>query len=112
MSDQPCLPFGQSIAERFEQFAADNPNVYDVLVRLAREWVRRTGGRKIGIGALFERARWELAIATNDPDYRLNNNFRAYFARLIMLQEPDLAGLFELRHSDADTWVLDRQFAS
>ncbi|MEU5721585.1 hypothetical protein ABZ783_07160 [Micromonospora sp. NPDC047738] len=91
-------------AEKFEQFHADNPAVYATLCRLAREWVDRTGRRKIGIGALTERCRWEIALATNDPEFKINNNHRAFYARLIMRDEPDLADLFELRKSMADEW--------
>lgn len=104
---QPCLPFGQSLADQFEAFHAANPKVYIVLIRLAREWIRTTGRRKIGIGALFERARWEIAIETSDPDFKLNNNYRAFYARLIMHDHPDLAGVFELRTSEADAWAAE-----
>lgn len=106
---QPHLPFGVSIADRFDQFHEQNPEVYRVLVRLAREWIRRTGRRHLGIGALTERARWDIAIATNDPDYKINNNFRAFYARLIELQEPDLRGLFKFRPSEADAWIDERK---
>lgn len=94
-----------TMTARFEQFHADNPSVYDTLTRLAREWIVKTGRRKLGIATLFERARWEIALATNDPDFRLNNNWRAFYARLIIRQEADLDGLFDLRASAADTWI-------
>lgn len=97
--------FDQSTGQRFEEFHGSNLHVYEVLVRLAREWVASTGRDKVGIGALYEVARWQIAIATNDPDFRLNNNFRAYYARLIMTQEPDLADLFDLRRSAADDFI-------
>lgn len=102
---QPHLPFGLTIAERFEAFHRDNPQVYGVLVRLAREWIQQTGRRHLGIGALTERARWDIAIATRTPDYKINNNFRAFYARLIELQEPDLRGVFKFRPSEADEWI-------
>lgn len=105
MSGQLSLSFGDSIAERFEIFHRDNPQVYDTLLRLAREWTRQTGGRKLGISALFERARWDLALATSDPDFKLNNSYRAYYARLLMHENPDLRGLFDLRVSAADDWL-------
>lgn len=104
MTDQLCLVFDASTAQRFETFNRENPQVYRTLVRLAREWVQRTGRHKLGISMLFERARWDLAIATNAADYKLNNNYRAWFARLIMAQEPDLAHVFELRASEADAF--------
>lgn len=105
ITGQLTLTFPAPITARFEQFHRDNPTVYLTLVRLAREWVQRTGRHKLGIATLFERARWEIALATSDPDWKLNNTYRAYYARLIMRREPDLAGLFDLRTSEADTWI-------
>ena len=102
---QICLPYGITTAERFESFHDENPIVYVTLVRLAREWVRRTGRHKLGIGALTERARWEIAMSTNAPDYKINNSFRAYYARLIMARCSDLADMFDLRASEADDWI-------
>lgn len=94
-----------TLSQRFERFHADNPNVYATLARLAREWARATHNRKIGMKSLFEVARWQLVIETNDPNYRLNNSFTPYYARLLMLQEPDLRGIFDLRVSEADEWI-------
>lgn len=94
-----------STAERFEAFNQANPVVYEVIVRLAREWIASTGRRQMAIATLVERARWELAFTTSDPDYKINNDFRAYYARLIMIREPDLKDLFELRRSAADGWI-------
>lgn len=107
MTDQPCLPFGQTIADRFEAFHEANPKVYTVLVRLAREWKRSTGRHELGIKTLYERARWEIALATSDPDFKLNNNYTAYYARLLMAENEDLDGMFDLRSSEADTWIND-----
>jgi hypothetical protein len=94
-----------SISTKFDQFHTENPRVYRILVRLAREWVTGTGRNKLGTKALFERARWEIAINTSDPDYKLNNNYTPFYARLIMYREIDLAGLFDLRVSEADDWL-------
>lgn len=90
-----------SVAERFREFHRDNGHVYAVLVGLTREYVRRTGRRRVGIAAVFERARWELSIQTTESP-ALNNSYRAHYARLIMAQEPDLADVFETRTSAAD----------
>lgn len=94
-----------AITDKFVEFHRENPHVYRVLVSLAREWVARSGSHKLAIKTLYERARWEIAMTTSANDFRLNNNFTAFYARLIMQQEPDLAGLFDLRTSEADDWV-------
>jgi hypothetical protein len=89
----------ETIDVRFAQFHAQNPEVYETLVELARE-ARRAGKTKIGIKALWERARWSLWLnVTRDGDEpKLNNSLTSRYARLIMSQEPDLAGMFEVRH--------------
>lgn len=105
---QAAMTFGDTTAEQFEQFHAENPRVYRVLVQIAREWRKRTGRTRLGIGALYERARWEIAITTSDPSFKLNNDYRAFYARLIMARETDLAGMFNLRTSEADKWIAGR----
>lgn len=89
---------GQTIAEAFAEFHRANPWVYDTLVDLARDLVRR-GRKRIGIGMLFEVLRWHYQRTTNDPasDFRLNNNYRSRYARIIAHQEPDLRRAFETR---------------
>lgn len=105
---QVAMSFGDTLPERFEAFHAENPRVYTTLVRLAREWKQHTGRHKLGIATLYERARWDIALATKDPSYKLNNDYRAFYARLIMQHEPDLAGMFDLRTSEADQWIAGR----
>lgn len=89
------------IQTEFQTFHAEHPEVYTQLVRLARTW-QANGSAKLGIATLFEVLRWNSHL---NPDhtggYKLNNNYRALYARLIMDQEPDLEGLFELRERTA-----------
>ena len=72
--------------------------MYGHLVRLSFEW-RRAGGQKLGIATLFEKLRWEWHTGTikDEDGYKLNNNLKAYYARLIMSDYPELDGLFDLR---------------
>lgn len=87
------------VRARFERFHADNPEVYDMLVRLARHARRRRPGRRIGIRMLWERMRWQFNIETDRPsgDYKLNDHYTSRYARLMMQREHDLADAFELR---------------
>lgn len=88
----------QSLEDKFLQFHADHPEVYVHLERLAREWVS-WGHARLGIATLFEKLRWEWHVSgLSDRDgYKLNNNYRAFYARKLMLENPDLDGLFETR---------------
>jgi hypothetical protein len=93
-----AVPGTGSIEGNFLAFHEANPWVYRALVRLARDLHRR-GRKRIGIGMLFEVLRWQHSLATVDQasDFKLNNNYRSRYARLIMDREADLAGIFETR---------------
>jgi hypothetical protein len=41
-------------------------------------------------------------VEASGDDWRLNNNYRPYYARLLMQQEPQLQGFFALRTAKAD----------
>ena len=84
--------------QRFLAFHRANPHVYAELVQLCRE-ARARGNEKLGIRLVSEVARWNLTIMTNDPtsDFKLNDHYHSRYARLIMEQEKDLVGIFELR---------------
>jgi hypothetical protein len=87
-----------SIEQRFALWYRENPRVYGEVVRLAREWRAIHGpAARVGIATLWEHLRWSTAISTRGDDFKLNNDYRAPMARLVMEREPDLAGVFETR---------------
>lgn len=86
---------GQSLEEQFDAFHGANPHVYAALHSLAVT-LKRRGAKKAGIGQLFEVLRWQYALQTQGSEYRLNNNYRSFYARLLN-EEPELRGMFETR---------------
>lgn len=98
MRSTPTLFDQDTIESKFNEFHEAHPHVYYALTRLAREWVS-AGHGKLGIATLFEKLRWEWHVAgvRDSQGYKLNNNYRALYARLLMTQEPDLNGLFDIR---------------
>lgn len=91
---------GESLLlRRFFAFHRANPHVYRHLERLALR-LRARGAPHYGIKALFEGLRWEIALGqiTDIGDgLKLNNNHTAYYARLLELHHPELAGWFRSR---------------
>ena len=45
----------------------------------------------------WERLRWYTEIETNDPDFKLNNNHKAYYSRMYMDDFPEAKGFFRTR---------------
>jgi hypothetical protein len=82
--------------EKFNKFHKENPQVYKILVHLT-EKAYANGREKIGIKMLFEVFRWEVLVSTNDPEFKINNNYAPYYARLIMQENPRFGEMFETR---------------
>ncbi len=93
---RPANPNGRTIHDAFVAFHASNPQVYQALRRLALA-MRRRGVKQFGIAALFEVLRYEAALRTAGDEFKLNNSYRSFYARLLMEREGELAGFFETR---------------
>jgi len=95
--DMPELPFAATLEDAFMRFHAQNPQVYDFLTARVREW--KEGGHDHGsIRMFWELARYEFCkTVKRDSKFKLNNNHHAFYSRLIMQREADLAGFFETR---------------
>lgn len=98
MSATPPLVSQRSIDQRFRDFHAENPGVYDELVKMARQ-IQARGYTRIGIELIWSAYRWNRMMRSGPDEYgfKLNDHFRSRYARLIMVQEPDLANLFHIR---------------
>lgn len=90
---------GLTLEQKFAAFHQANPHVYTNLRRLALDAKRR--GRQVGIKMLYEVLRWQYAMQTSGDDFKLNNSYTSFYARLLMEHEPELIGYFETR---TQTW--------
>lgn len=103
---QAVLPFNQSkIEAAFWEFHREHPEVYEELRQLALD-ARRAGRRRIGMKMLFEVVRWNRLLRTGDRGFKLNNNYTAYYARLLMEREPELRGMFATRRLGVSSHVV------
>ena len=96
----PDVDAGATIAEQFAAFHKANPQVYLSLRRLALG-LRGRGVQSYGIAGLFEQLRWTYTLQTGGDAYKLNNNYRSHYARLLMEENPALVGFFETRRLQA-----------
>lgn len=98
---QTRFEFDAGVQTKFAEYHAENPQVYATLRHFAIR-AKQKGHARLSINMLFERVRWETAIEGRDDTFKMNNNYRAYYARLLMEQEPELRDFFETRRSRAD----------
>lgn len=87
------------IDRAFRKFHGKHPNVYEELRRLSFDWIRVRRCRW-SVDAAYQVLRWQRHMA-GLPDeseaFKLNDHYRSRYARLLMANEPELEGLFELR---------------
>ena len=91
----------ESIQSQFERFHKDNPHILSAIVELGRK-AKRMGHLQYGMHALMQIVRWEIQTTTNDPHFKINNNFSSRYARLIVEKYPEFEGFFQMRELTAE----------
>lgn len=88
----------QEMDEQAEAFNKQNPYVYVLFVKFTKEIISR-GFKNYSVNAIFERIRWETDTANVDgkSSFKLNNNYRAWYARKYMERYPEYDGFFRTR---------------
>ena len=84
-----------ALQKEFNAYHQRNPLIYLKLRTLALR-LKRVGAVSYGMKALFEILRFN-ALLQSDKKFKLQNNHAPYYARLLMNQEPQLAGFFSTR---------------
>jgi len=98
------------LEEKFLEFHAKHPEVYSALSKFAHQWRDRKGpDARLGIKMVIERVRWELALGAKDESPRINNNHSAFYARLLMAQEPALEGMFFLKKQRYESTISTKE---
>ncbi len=94
---QPTPAEENTIREAFERFHRANPAVYALFERFALEAIH-SGADTLGAKAVWERLRWETSVQVEHrAQFKLNNNFTPYLARLFMERHPEHGDVFHTR---------------
>ena len=86
---------------RWLQFHDANPQVYDLFKRFTRHAIF-AGRSSYSARAIFHRMRWHTGIETGGDEWKLNNNYSPYYARLFMIENPQHDAFFETRERQTD----------
>ena len=97
---------GKSIDQAFAEYHAANPRMYELFDKYAKQLIS-SGNRKISFKLIGNRIRWEIYINTNEQTafnvggnprrFRLNDAYISRYARLWVEQNPNFAGIVEMR---------------
>lgn len=91
----------------FEDYHARNPQVWAMFRRFTLQAIE-AGRERIGAKMIAERIRWETFVGDHAGEFRINNNFPAYYARKFMAEFPQHEGIFQTRASRADSLGSDK----
>lgn len=80
--------------ESFITYHEANPQIWHYFKHFAFQAIDK--GKKVGAKGIFERLRWQVEIESNG-EWKVNNNFTAYYARIFALRYPAHKDFFELR---------------
>ena len=83
----------QQAAYRFD---VENPEVWELFKKFALQ-AMKSGREHYGAASIFERIRWHVEIETRGGGFKLNNNFRAYYARKFNATFPHHVEFFRVR---------------
>jgi len=103
--EQTRLPLSEyrTLEDRFRAFHKTNPDVYHHL-RASALRLKGIGHERASITLLWERLRWleMLSTRTHDDTRKLNNNYKPFYARMLMQRNHELHGFFETRARSVD----------
>ena len=106
--DQLCAVFpttDPNLVRRFCNYHRANQHVFEEFHRRAIE-MRATGREKYSGWVIINRIRWDYDLRTTGDVFKVNNDFIALFARLLIHEQPSFQGFFELRRMKATNRVM------
>ena len=86
------------MTQQVKAFHQEHPQVWQLFSRFTEELIHR-GFEHYSAKGVFERIRWETAEADGAlNEFKLNNNYSAFYARAFMRANPEHEGFFRTRH--------------
>jgi hypothetical protein len=82
--------------QRWLEWHRDNPHVYELFKAFTFQAIDR-GHKRLSAWLVVNRIRWETAVETNGGDFKISNDFIAYYARLFMEEHPEFRGFFRTK---------------
>jgi hypothetical protein len=84
------------LVRRFAEYHQQNPQVFDEFRRRAIA-MRTAGRRKYSQWTIIQSIRWDHDLRTTGDVFKINNDFIALYARLLIHELPEFKDFFELR---------------
>lgn len=70
-----------------------NPHVYELFERFTMNAINK-GHTRLSAWLVVNRIRWETTVETSGSDFKISNDYIAYYARLFHALNPEYDGFF------------------
>lgn len=87
---------GHTIEEGFLKFHKENPKVYEAFKVQALKAIN-LGRKKLSAKLIINVIRWNVFLETSDENFKINDAFQSYYARLFANEHPQYKECFEFR---------------
>lgn len=86
----------QDWQKRFDRFDAANPHVYRMFEKFTFQVIDR-GRKRFSSSQVLGRMRWYAMFETDEPEFKINQNYCTYLGRKFMRLHPEHEGFYRLR---------------
>ena len=91
----------KDLVTEWKHFHVKNPEVYELFKLFAFEAIIK-GHLRLSSEMIINRIRWDTSVVTSDKDYKINNDYKPFYARLFMEEHQTYGNFFNTRGSHAD----------
>lgn len=82
-----------TLKERWQCWHNENPQVWNLFERFTKQAIQR-GHTRLSAWLIVNRIRWETSVETTGKDFKISNNYVAFYSRHFMEKYPQYEGFF------------------
>mgnify|MGYP006430919733 FL=1 len=83
----------KTLKQQWWEWHKENPHVYALFERFTLRAISK-GKTRLSAWLVVNRIRWETDVETSGDDFRISNDWIAFYARLFMALNPQYDGIF------------------
>ena len=92
--------FSDITDSKFPKYHSDNPTIYEAFKKITFEAISK-GHNRFSAEFVFNVIRWKTKVTAKD-EFKVNNNYKAFYSRMFMNEYPEHKGIFSTRKSKYD----------
>lgn len=96
----------KELSVKFAEYHKENPHIYNQFRYYTLRAIE-SGYKNFGAQMIIERIRWQTGVVSKNSDFKINNDYAAFYSRMFMAEYPSYSSYFRTRNSIADNLKQD-----